>query len=89
MAATGGQLGVNYWVGRPVKPAGQDDSWLRSKWSPLKKLTDEEYISMMEEKMLKVETEIALIDDRIAALRETQKAAKDEESERRQGGSSP
>ena len=40
-----------------------------SKLSPLKKLTDKEYEDYLEEKLLKVETEIALIDDRIAELR--------------------
>ncbi|KAG6020657.1 hypothetical protein E4U41_002769 [Claviceps citrina] len=50
------------------KEKGHDTSWL---WrlSPLKKLTDEEYIGMMKDKILKVEVDIALIDDRIAELR--------------------
>lgn len=48
-------------------------SWL-SKLSPLKKLTDEEYIGMMKEKILKVEVDIALIDDRIAELKAAEAA---------------
>jgi hypothetical protein len=66
---TGGQVVVNYWSSHPSRQDGEDGSWLRSKWSPLKKLTDREYIEMMEEKMLKLDVEIALIDDRIAELR--------------------
>jgi hypothetical protein len=42
--------------------------------NPLKKLTDEEYIDMMKEKILKVEVDIALIDDRIAELRAAEEA---------------
>ncbi|KAL2206401.1 hypothetical protein CC79DRAFT_1334696 [Sarocladium strictum] len=65
---TGGQLLANQWSSRPTSN-GESDSWLSSKWSPLKKLSDKEYIDMMEEKMLKLDVEIALIDDRIAELR--------------------
>lgn len=66
---TGGQLVVNFWSSQPSRQDGEDGSWLRSKWSPLKKLTDKEYIEMMEEKKLKLDVEIALIDDRITELR--------------------
>jgi hypothetical protein len=65
---TGGQLLANQWSSRPTSN-GESDSWLSSKWSPLKKLSDKEYIDMMEEKMLKLDVEIALIDDRITELR--------------------
>ncbi|KAK2589938.1 hypothetical protein QQS21_012383 [Conoideocrella luteorostrata] len=50
------------------KSQADGGSWL-SKLSPLKKLTDEEYVDMMKEKILKVEVDIALIDDRIAELK--------------------
>lgn len=45
------------------------DSWLNSKWSPMKVLSDKEYESMLREKLLKVEAEIALVDESIEALR--------------------
>lgn len=77
---TGGQIGVNYWAAQAPKQKDEDDSWLRSKWSPLKKLTDKEYIEMMEEKRLKLDVEIALIDDRIADLRIAQSKLDDEHS---------
>jgi hypothetical protein len=70
VAAVGGQLVANHFTSRQEKAQDEDDSWLGSKWSPLKKLTDEEYISMMDEKILRVDADIALIDDKIAQLRE-------------------
>lgn len=54
---------------RKPKVKDEEDSWFRSKWSPLKKLTDQEYIDMMEEKILRVEADIALIDERITELK--------------------
>lgn len=47
----------------------------KSKWSPMTVLSDQEYEDMLQEKLLKVEVEIALIDDRIA---EFKKKAEDE-----------
>lgn len=45
------------------------NSWLESKWSPVKVLTDTEYENMLQEKLLRVNAEIALIDENIEALR--------------------
>ncbi|KAL2753284.1 hypothetical protein ACRALDRAFT_1083053 [Sodiomyces alcalophilus JCM 7366] len=42
---------------------------LSSRWSPLKKLTDDEYRHVMSEKMLRLDAEIALVDEKIAELR--------------------
>ncbi|KAI1180069.1 hypothetical protein F4777DRAFT_530831 [Nemania sp. FL0916] len=42
-----------------------------NKWSPLKKLTDEEYVAKLEEKILRFDAEIAIIDENIASLRES------------------
>ncbi|TVY84227.1 hypothetical protein LSUE1_G000540 [Lachnellula suecica] len=44
-------------------------SWMNSKWSPMKVLSDVEYEKMLQEKLLRVNAEIAMIDDNIAALR--------------------
>ncbi|KAG5301329.1 hypothetical protein I7I48_01303 [Histoplasma ohiense] len=55
----------------PQKPLVQ--RMLESKWMLLRPLPDEEYIEMLNEKLLAVDAEIAVIDDRIAALR-TQEA---------------
>lgn len=50
---------------------GPKRDWLASKWSPLTRLTDEEYEKILEEKILKIEVEIALVEDRISHLRAT------------------
>jgi hypothetical protein len=39
-----------------------------SKWIPLRTLSDQEYRGMLGEKLLSVEAEIALLDDKIAEL---------------------
>ncbi|KPM35706.1 hypothetical protein AK830_g10857 [Neonectria ditissima] len=70
----GGQMFANRMATREPKVKDENDSWFRSKWSPLKKLTDDEYIDLMSEKILRVEADIALVDDRIAELREMEKA---------------
>lgn len=41
-------------------------------WSPVKVMSDEEYAELLQQKMMKVDVEIAILDDRIAALRKEQ-----------------
>ncbi|KAM0480457.1 hypothetical protein ACHAPX_004288 [Trichoderma viride] len=74
----GGQMAANGLSNRKPKVKDENDSWFRSKWSPLKKLTDQEYVDMMEEKILRVEADIALIDDRITELKSIDQTTKDE-----------
>jgi hypothetical protein len=50
----------------PSKPLAQ--RMAESKWIPLRTLSDEEYRDMLGEKLLSVEAEIALLDDKIAEL---------------------
>ena len=45
------------------------ESWLNSKWSPVKVLSDEEYETMLQQRLLRANAEIALIDESIAALK--------------------
>lgn len=45
-----------------------------SKWVPLKALSDQQYEEILQEKLLKVEVEISMIDEKIATL----KAAEDD-----------
>lgn len=66
LVGAGGQLVANRMAAKESKPLDDTGGW---SWSPLKRLTDEQYIDMMGEKILKVEVDIALIDDRIAELR--------------------
>lgn len=44
----------------------------KSRWVPVQALADEEYRDMLQEKLLRVETEIALIDDRIGEIQSMQ-----------------
>lgn len=41
----------------------------KSKWSPMQVLSDEDYERMMQEKLLRVEADIAMIDDKIEMLK--------------------
>lgn len=50
----------------PSKPLSQQLS--ESKWVPFRILSDEQYKEMLSEKLLSVEAEIALIDDKIQRL---------------------
>jgi len=51
--------------------------FLHSKWSPVTPLTDKDYEHYLEEKLLRVEAEIAIVDDSIRELRATEQSAKD------------
>lgn len=65
--AAGGQAVLNR-LGSKAKDEGSKQEWDWSRWTPLKKLSDYEYLHMLNEKLLKVEADIALIDDKIAEL---------------------
>ncbi|CVL01823.1 uncharacterized protein FMAN_07979 [Fusarium mangiferae] len=75
IVGAGGQVIANRMATRKPKVHDEKESFW-SRWSPLKKLTDQEYRDMMSEKMLRIDADIALIDDRIAELK---KQAEDEE----------
>lgn len=51
-------------------------------WSPMKSLTDDEYENLLQDKLLKLEAEISILDDQIADLR----AASQRQAESRPGG---
>jgi len=62
----------------------------KRKWSPFSVLTDEQYGDMLKEKLLRLEADISLMDDKIAHLKvseknwlaaETEKKAKAQHSE--------
>lgn len=73
LVGAGGQAIANRSPSSHPSQSNEGTSWI-SMLNPLKKLTDEEYIDMMKEKILKVEVDIALIDDRIAELRAAEEA---------------
>ena len=47
------------------------------KWSPLKVLSDEEYGNMLKEKLLRVEAEIALVDEEVERLKAEERRMKE------------
>ncbi|KAH7308144.1 hypothetical protein B0I35DRAFT_442976 [Stachybotrys elegans] len=73
-----GQMIANKLTTRREKLAGEDPSWMNSQWVPLKKLSDQEYSHMLEEKMLRFDADIALVDERIAELQRLQAKNKTE-----------
>ncbi|KAI0165754.1 hypothetical protein GGR57DRAFT_448627 [Xylariaceae sp. FL1272] len=44
-------------------------SWLDSRWSPMTKLSDREYMEKLDEKILRIDAEIAVIEDNIASIK--------------------
>ncbi|GAB7339118.1 hypothetical protein MBLNU457_5792t1 [Dothideomycetes sp. NU457] len=67
----GGQYVLNALEERPTDATGDNvlKKFARSKWTPVAVLSDGEYAEMLREKLLKVDVEVALIDDRIGELR--------------------
>ncbi|KAL1897109.1 hypothetical protein Sste5346_004314 [Sporothrix stenoceras] len=59
-------------------------SWLDSRWSPVTPMTDTEYATFIEDKILKLDVEVSMIDDQLAALRE-RKAQRDAQEPRQEG----
>ncbi|KAK3951694.1 hypothetical protein QBC32DRAFT_343340 [Pseudoneurospora amorphoporcata] len=62
-----------------LKSREQSESWFRKvidgKWSPITRITNEDWERILEEKLLRVETEIAVLDDSIEELRKNKKQA--------------
>lgn len=74
-----GQVAYNRWTLAPraVEKESRQNFWQRmgeKGWTPFTVLSNEEYAKMLEEKMLKVEVEISILDDKIAALEAQQQA---------------
>jgi hypothetical protein len=71
-----GQAVYNYADARESEKVGNEGGgegegkrgWLNSKWSPVKALSDEEYGRILEERLLRVNAEIAILDESIAAV---------------------
>lgn len=79
VVSTSGAIGqhlVNKWDARAVSTSQGEkkESWSIASFLPLKKMTDQEYEEMLEEKILRLEANIALVDESIAAL-ESQRTA--------------
>lgn len=57
-----GQFAVNKWYAFEksyVKTTG----WLDMKWSPMRRLSDEEYANILREKVIRLKADIAIIDE--------------------------
>jgi hypothetical protein len=50
-------------------PNSKTNSWIDSKWSPIRRISEAEYEEMLQEKLLRVNVEIALVDDKIDEIR--------------------
>ncbi len=77
----GGQAVANVMATRAREPLKPKTSWLDSKWSPVTPLTDQQYEKLLQEKILKLDVEIAVIDEDIAALREAEQKGRTEGNE--------
>ena len=67
----------------------RENIWVRmakSKWSPMKVLSDEDYGAMLQDKVLKLDVEIALINERIEKIKKDSSiTGKDKEEEVKDG----
>jgi hypothetical protein len=68
-------------VAKAADAAPKPPSEFWSRWSPIKQLSDQDYENILEEKLLRVEADIALIDDRVKELRESERRMKEGGSE--------
>jgi len=69
-----GQIAQNSFSSQPAAEP-KEPFWKRmaqSSWSPVTVMSDEQYADTLREKMLKVDVEVAVLDDKIAALRKQQ-----------------
>ena len=72
-----GQIAVNKFTStRETRAAeSQEGFWKRmgdKKWTPFTVLNDEQYVAMLKERLFKVDVELAVIDEKIAALKDEQ-----------------
>lgn len=77
-----GQVGYNaFTVERHTDVKTGPGFWKRmseKSFSPVKIMSDQEYADMLNDKILKLDVEISILDDRIAALRKEQQNASDQ-----------
>jgi hypothetical protein len=81
----GGQAIVNWRAKRAANSAATNapskpSRGFWSKWSPISPLSDEDYEKILEERLLRVEADIALVDDRIKEIREAEGQTTKEEA---------
>ena len=78
----GGQMAVSRWGAGDEEEEGHDQTarrgrawrWLGERsWVPFRMLGDEEYAGMLREKMMRVDAEVELLDEKLAALEKEEK----------------
>lgn len=72
-----GQWMVNRYHAKPNSNNASPEKgfWERmsdKKWSPVKMMSDEEYVALLEKKKLAVDAEISVLEDKIVELRKQQ-----------------
>lgn len=85
LLGAGGQLASNVWS-RFEPSTKKTSSWFTSKWSPMTKLSDEQYKEMLEERILRLEADLAILDENRAALVAEQESRAKAEEDSRNGG---
>ena len=79
-----GQTAYNKFSARPVVDADPKQGFWRrmseKSFSPVSVLTNEQYAEMLREKMLKVDVEISIIDDKIEALKQQEQQEAEQDS---------
>lgn len=73
LAGLGGQVSYNILSAAAIRPHDRRPLLVRlsdSKWWPLKVLSDEDYERELTEKIIAIEAEVSMIDDRIRALKQ-------------------
>ncbi|KAJ0118404.1 hypothetical protein J7T55_009187 [Diaporthe amygdali] len=85
LLGAGGQLASNVWS-RSDPSTKKTSSWFTSKWSPMTKLSDEQYKEMLEERILRLEADLAILDENRAALVAEQESRAKAEEVSRNGG---
>ncbi|KAL2135447.1 hypothetical protein VTI74DRAFT_8433 [Chaetomium olivicolor] len=77
----GGQAIVNWRAAKAANAPLTTNKGFWSRWSPVTALSDEDYANLLEEKLLRVEADIAVVDDHIKELRESERQTKMGESQ--------
>lgn len=75
VGATGTYLSQRFKNNSKHDESKPKSSWLDSKWSPMKRLSDKDYEEKLEEKILRINAEIAIIDENIASLRSSKNSS--------------
>lgn len=68
LGATGQALSHSYQASQEKNASNPRTSMFDSKWSPLQRLSDEQYEALLQEKLLKIDVELALIDEKVTEL---------------------